>query len=67
MFKLRFIFNSQWKIEQWRYFSQSIQNSNITFVSSYLNITYVLVNVYKETSIIDKTTENVGSTHVNAS
>ena len=45
------------KIKQWRYFNQIIQNSNIPFVSSYLNIICALINAYKETSILDKTTE----------
>ena len=57
MLELRFIFDSQWKIKQWRYFNQIIQNSNILFVSSYLNIVCGLINAYKETTIIDKTTE----------
>ena len=47
------------KIKQWRYFNQIIQNSNIPFVCSYLNIICALINAYKEASTLDKTTEKI--------
>ena len=50
------------KIKQRRYFNQIIQNCNIPFISSSLNIICALINVYKEASIIDKITEKMWAT-----
>ena len=38
------------KIKQWRYFSQTIQNSSIPFIGGYLNIICTLINAYRKTS-----------------
>lgn len=37
------------KIKQWRYFSQTIQNSSIAFAGGYLNIICAIINAFKKT------------------
>jgi restriction endonuclease S subunit len=41
------------KIKQWQYFSQTIQNSSIPFVGSYLSIICALLNAYRTINNID--------------
>jgi hypothetical protein len=48
-----FILSVNAKIKQWRYFSQTIQNSNISRVGSYLSIICALINAYRETNTIN--------------
>ena len=45
------------KIKQWRFFSQTIQNSSIPSVGDYLNIVCALINAYHNTRVIDSSTE----------
>ena len=41
------------KIKQWRFFNQTIQNSNIPFVGDYLSIVCSLINCYRASAIKD--------------
>ena len=45
------------KIKQWRFFSQTIQNSSIPSVGDYLNIVCALINAYHNTRVIDPSAE----------
>ena len=45
------------KIKQWRFFSQTIQNSSIPSVRDYLYIVCALINAYHNTRVIDPTAE----------
>ena len=52
------------RIKQWRYFSQTIQNSSIPFVGGYLKIICALINAYQKPSIVDRTTGQRWATHM---
>jgi hypothetical protein len=41
------------QLKQWRYFSQTIQNSSLRFISDYLDITCALINAYGSRCIKD--------------
>jgi hypothetical protein len=41
------------QLKQWRYFSQTIQNSSLRFISNYLDITCALINAYGSRCVKD--------------
>jgi len=41
------------QLKQWKYFSQTIQNSSLRFISDYLDITCALINAYGSRCIKD--------------
>ena len=52
-----YLFSVNGKIKQWRFFSQTIQNSSIPSVRDYLNIVCALINAYHNTRVIDPSAE----------
>ena len=41
------------QIKQWKYFSQTIQNSSLRFISNYLDITCALINAFRPRPVSD--------------
>ncbi|CAF1656155.1 unnamed protein product [Adineta ricciae] len=63
--KVRWIIESvNGKIKQWRYFSQTIQNSSTPFVGGYLNIICALINAYTKTSNIESDNQKQWATRM---
>ncbi|CAF4370868.1 unnamed protein product [Rotaria sp. Silwood2] len=52
--KVRWIIESvNGQIKQWKYFSQTIQNSSLRFISNYLDITCALINAFRPRPVSD--------------
>jgi hypothetical protein len=41
------------QIKQWKYFSQTIQNSSLRFISNYVDITCALINAFRSRPVSD--------------